>query len=99
MFMAKPHEVDPRLIIEFFEDKHTQSEAFNYISLIRAYDRSKPKNESLLLEANNIALNMASLTPYDEVILDGKLTTSVNDIMLVTCLYLNELGIIPSYEK
>jgi hypothetical protein len=31
--------------------------------------------------------------------LDGKSTTSANDMMLVTCLYLSELGLIPNYEK
>ena len=38
---------------------------------------------------------MADKIPYDEISLDGKITKSPNDIMLVTCLYLSELGLIP----
>ena len=42
---------------------------------------------------------MVPKMPYNEVNLDNKPTKSPNDIMLVTCLYLSELGLIPSYES
>jgi hypothetical protein len=97
--MAKPHEVDSQLVLDFFEDPNTQSGAVHYISFIRAYDKDKKKNVDLLIEANEIAVNMSPKMPYDEVMLDGVSTKSANDMMLVTCLYLSELGLIPSYEK
>jgi hypothetical protein len=97
--MAKPHEVDSALVLDFFEDPNTQSAAVHYISFIRAYDKDKKRNVDLLIEANDIAVNMLPKMPYDEVMLDGKSTTSANDMMLVTCLYLSELGLIPNYEK
>lgn len=95
--MVQPHETDVKLLLDFFENPNTQSEAVHYIGCIRQYD--KTKKQELLVTANKIANEMVPKMPYNEVNLDNKPTKSPNDIMLVTCLYLSELGLIPSYES
>jgi len=92
--MAQPHEIDPKVLLDFYNNPNTQSEAVHYINYIKRYDKSQ--DGDLLVKANNIAFNMADKIPYDEISLDGKITKSPNDIMLVTCLYLSELGLIPN---
>jgi len=92
--MTQPHDVDPKVLLDFYEDPNTQSEAVHYISYIKRYE--KVQDGDLLVEANSIALNMVDKIPYGEVTLDGKVTNSPNEVMLVTCLHLSELGMIPN---
>jgi hypothetical protein len=94
--MVQPHETDAQKVLDFYEDPNTQAEAVHYISYIRKYE--KDNDRDFLVKANAIAESMLTKMPYDEVNLDGQPTTSANDIMLVTCLYLSEIGLIPSYE-
>jgi hypothetical protein len=95
--MVQPHEADAQKVLDFYEDPNTQAEAVHYISYIRKYE--KDNDRDFLVQANAIAESILTKMPYDEVVLDGKPTKSANDIMLVTCLYLSEIGLIPSYEK
>ena len=95
--MAQPHEIDAQKVLDFYEDPNTQAEAVHYLGYIRAYD--KAEEEDLLVKANAIAEKMLPHMPYDEVMLDGELSKSANDVMLVTCLYLSEIGLIPSYAN
>lgn len=95
--MAQPHETDSQLVLDFYENPNTQAEAVHYLGYIRAYDKNE--DQELLVKANDIANKMLPEIPYDEVTLDGEVSKSANDIMLVTCLYLSELGLIPNYEN
>ena len=95
--MVQPHEADVKLVLDFYEDPNTQAEAVHYLGCLRKYD--KTKDEKLLVKANQIATDMLPKMPYDEVNLDDEPTKSANDVMLVTCLYLSELGLIPTYES
>lgn len=89
-----PHEVNETVLKDFFENPNTQEAATNFIGRIKNYERTG--DEENLQYASNIALEVNF--PYTHVMLEDEKTDSPSDMMLVTCLYLSELGLIPNYE-
>ena len=60
---------------------------------------NKTQDEKFLIDGLELATSVYEKCPFDEVELDGELTDSPSDVMLVICLHLSELGVIPDYEE
>ena len=95
--MVQPHEANIDKITQFYDSAQTQSDAVHFIGHLRNFD--KTENEKFLIDAFEVALSVYEKCPFDEVKLDGKITESPSDVMLVVCLHLSELGVIPDYES
>ena len=94
--MVQPHEANLNKVTEFYDSAQTQSDAIHFIGHLRNFD--KTENEKFLTDAFAVALSVYEKCPFDEVELDGKITDSPSDVMLVVCLHLSELGVIPEYK-
>ena len=95
--MVQPQEANVDDVAEFYDNPQTQANAVHFIGKLKNFHKSE--DEKFLMEAFEIALAMQEKAPFDEVILDGKITDSPSDIALVICLHLSELGFIPDYEE
>ena len=94
--MVQPHEANLTKVTEFYDSAQIQSDAVHFIGHLRNFD--KTENEKFLTDAFEVALSVYEKCPFNEVELDGKITDSPSDVMLVVCLHLSELGVIPEYK-
>lgn len=90
--MVQPHEADLDEVAKFYHDPNTQSDATHYISYLKKFENTE--DNQYLEKAYDIAMNIVDRCPYDEVTLDDEVTSSPSEIMMVTCLYMAEAGII-----
>lgn len=95
--MVQPHEANIDKITQFYDSAQTQSDAVHFIGHLRNYDNTQ--DGKFLVDAFETAVSVYEKCPFDEVELDGKITDSPSDVMLVVCLHLSELGVIPDYES
>jgi len=93
-FMVQPHESNLVSLSEFYDSPNVQSSAVHFIGYLRKFD--KTQDDKFLHLANEIAFRITADCPYTEVSMDGKITSSPSEIMIVICLHLSELGIIPT---
>ena len=87
--MVQPHEADLNVVTHFYDSAQTQSDAIHFIG----------QDEKFLIDGLELAMSVYDKCPFDEVELDGQLTDSPSDVMLIICLHLSELGVIPDYEE
>jgi hypothetical protein len=90
--MVQPHEASIDDVIKFYNDPNTQSDAVHYISYLKMFENTE--DDQYLEKAFEIAISIVDRCPYDEVTLDDEVTDSPSEIMMVTCLYLAEAGMI-----
>ena len=95
--MVQPHEADINEVTRFYDSAQTQSDAIHFIGHLRNFD--KTQDEKFLIDGLEVAMSVYDKCPFDEVELDGQLTDSPSDVMLIICLHLSELGVIPDYEE
>ena len=91
--MVQPHEADLNEVTHFYDSAQTQSDAIHFINF------DKTQDEKFLIDGLELAMSVYDKCPFDEVELDGQLTDSPSDVMLIICLHLSELGVIPDYEE
>lgn len=92
--MVQPHESNLIGLSEFYDDPNVQAEAVYFIGLLRKFE--KTEDEKYLRIANEVASRTIANCPFDEVNMDGEVTSSPSEVMVVICLHLSELGIIPT---
>lgn len=92
----QPHEVDLETLREFYDSPDTQAAAVHFIGHIRNYD--KTGDDEFLYKAHDTSMSIYEKCPFNEVLLDGNITDSPNEIMMLICAHLSELGVMPNYE-
>ncbi len=94
--MVQPHQADIQELTDFYNDPNVQAAAVHFVGHLRNYD--KKKNDDYLYKAHEVSMSVYEKCPFNEVELDGEITDSPNDIMLLICAHLAELGLMPDYD-